>query len=345
MRPPNRLPILTVGLILLTLLGCAPVFREPAGPSLTEGCLEFAQVKSNGRVSPYHPDSHLPSPTNPADGGEQARYPEQPHEPELVPPPVVQQETAAVAQPPIPTAAAEAEPPRPEEPLLQALRCLLDRQPEEALLHLKAYEQFNQDMLLSLLALTVRLTQGSLDRAAPQEVSHLLEQLNGLAVLLRPRAALSIEKMCLCRDIRSFGDYDPLPERYEFRAGRDGRPGEWMQLYVELKNFASQPRGSHYETRLDARLEICDRSGKVVWQKDFPAADPDRSQTLRSDYFIAWRIPLDARIVPGYYTLRAEVRDAPARPGDPIPPHRIARRSLDFQVGTSRAHTTARPGN
>ena len=53
------------------------------------------------------------------------------------------------------------------------------------------------------------------------------------------RAALDIEKICFCREIKTFGVYDPWPEDHAFQAGVEDRPGELVQVYVELRNFTS----------------------------------------------------------------------------------------------------------
>jgi hypothetical protein len=232
-----------------------------------------------------------------------------------------------------------------EEPLLAALRGLLEKRPDEAIDRLRRYDPLNQDMLLGLLALSVRLTQGSLDRASPQDVLNVLEQLNSLTVMLRPRAALAVERACFCRDITKFGDYIPLPEDHQFQAGRDGRCGERVLVYIELQNFASCPQGPFHETRLDARLEVRDRSGRRVWLQDFPAERPDRSYTLRHDYFIALRFLVPADVPPGTYVLGIEVKDVTDRLDRRALEHRVARRSLPFRVvapGTPQ-HTSARP--
>src|SRR5262245_58118278 len=101
-------------------------------------------------------------------------------------------------------------PQKPEEPLVAALRCFLEKRPDEAPEHLKDYDKANQEMLKALLPLAVRLTEGSLDGAQPQEMAALADQLHGLSLPLRRRATLRIAKMCFCREIQRFGRYEPL---------------------------------------------------------------------------------------------------------------------------------------
>src|SRR5262249_22125880 len=91
--------------------------------------------------------------------------------------------------------AADAEPASaPEEPLITALRSFLQKRPTEAVETLKRYDAASQEMLLCLLPLAVRLTEGNVEQARPQEADALVEQLHSLALPLRARAPLHIEK-------------------------------------------------------------------------------------------------------------------------------------------------------
>jgi hypothetical protein len=336
------------------LPGClrTQVDRRPLQAVAEPRDARVAQAAPPARISPYHPQTpwlggmrdRLPDP-----GVERVAYPQAPAEPERVPAPAVLPDS-----PPVRVSASPAvrrTEPAAEEPLVAALRCLLDKRPEEAVEILKRYDRPNQDMLLGLMALTVRLTRGSLDQASPQEVSNVLEQLNSLALTLRTRAPLTIEKMLFCSEVSRFGVYQPLAGEPMFWAGREGQPGEQIQLYVELQNFTSQPQGASYETKLASRLEIRDLQGKTVWLRDFPAQQPDRSHTRRHDYFITYRFPVPRDVLPARYTLCLEVRDVTAQPNTDTPAHRVARRSLNFEVipfGALRpgrtTSTSARPG-
>ncbi|HXG09954.1 MAG TPA: hypothetical protein VNK04_09210 [Gemmataceae bacterium] len=328
--------IIAVGLAAGSLLaGCGRPFLDPGSPAMpAEGVgLEMAHVGVTGRVSPYHAQPVTlgvgPAPRQET-AIERVSYPVLPPEPELVPPPAVLVEPPRAA-PPAPAPEVVTPPPT-EEPLLTALRCLLARRPDEAIVSLRRYDELNQDMLLGLLALAVRLTQGGLDRSDPQEVSHVLDQLDSLAAVLRSLAPLAIEKMCFCRAIRDFGDYDPLPEGYAFQAGRDGQAGEYILLYVEVRNFSSKPCGPFHETRLATRLEIRDLRGERVWLSDAAAKEPGRSHTPRRECFLTCAFSVPAKLPPGRYTLWVEVKDVTRHSSREVPPHRVARRSLDFQV-------------
>jgi hypothetical protein len=208
---------------------------------------------------------------------------------------------------------------------------VLERRPSAALDLLQRYDPPSREVLLALLQLAAPLGEGGLERASPQETAALLDRLGGLQVALRRRAPLVIEKMCFCREIRNFGKYDPLPADYAFQTGSDGRPGERVQVYVEVRNFGCRPRGNAYETALQGRVEIHDFRGEVVWAKDFPY-DPDRSATPRQDYYLAFIFNVPPRLPPdSACTLWVYVKDVGE---DGV--RRVARRSLDFRVRPPR---------
>src|SRR5207248_1352155 len=96
----------------------------------------------------------------------------------------------------------------------------------------------------------------------------VLERLGMLAEALRPRSALEITELRFCSRISRWGDYDDLPPDHAFRAGADGRPGDYVQVYVELRNLTSQKKGDFHETRLASSLKI------------FAAGDPARQHPV-----------------------------------------------------------------
>jgi hypothetical protein len=217
-----------------------------------------------------------------------------------------------------------------EEPLLQALRCFLNKQPAEAVELLKNYDKDNQEALLALLPLAVRLTEADLKKVGPQELSATLEQLHSLTEPIARHAALRIDKLCFCREIRRFGVYDPLPDACPaFQAGCDGRRGELIRVYAEVRNFASKLQSPYYVTELASKVEIYlqGTKDKPIWQYDFsvqPERNADRSRTPRHDYFINYEFGVPSNLPPGHYTLWIQVEDR-------LSP-RTARRSLDFEV-------------
>ncbi len=222
--------------------------------------------------------------------------------------------------------------PRPANPpIVDALLCVRDKRLAEAVKHLEKYDKANQDMLIRILALAVRLTEDPLDKAKPQEKAMMMEQLRGMITDLGPQAALVIDKMLYCRDINRFGVFNPLPEDHVFQAGSEGRAGEEVKIYVELKNFHSQPQGEFYVTRLTSSMKISDDKG-VVWERKFPSHDEserepsDRSRTLRQDYFIFYCFHVPPGLPQGNYTLSLEITDALSQP------HRSVKRTLPFPV-------------
>jgi hypothetical protein len=226
----------------------------------------------------------------------------------------------------------------PDPPLVAALRALMEKRPAEALDLLKGYERASQELLLSLLPLAVRLTEGGLQQPNPGELAAVLEQLRALERPLAERAALGIDKMCLCRRIESYGVYQKVPEDWAYAAGVGDQPGELVQVYVELRNFASKQQGNSFETCLTSSLEIHDYRGNLVWRRDFPA-QPDHSHSARHDYFINYRFAVPPHVPPGSYVLWIQVKDLTGQPGKDAPAYRTARRSLDFRVhgtGTGR---------
>jgi hypothetical protein len=187
----------------------------------------------------------------------------------------------------------------------------------------------------------MHLGAGDLDQANPAEVAVVLEQLHGLAMSLRPRAALTLDKVCFCQEIENFGIFIPRPTDYQFQAGSDGRPGERVQVYAEVRNFTSRQRGAYYETALASTLEILDYRKDVVVTMKLPAS-VDRSLSQRQDYYINFQFHVPPRLPQGAYTLRIVVRDEtnPATKG--LPP-RVAESSLDFQVRANGAVRQQRP--
>jgi hypothetical protein len=215
-----------------------------------------------------------------------------------------------------------------EEPLVQALRCFLNKQPAEAVELLQHYDKANQEALLALLPLAVRLTEGDLKTVGPQELNATLDQLQTLTQPLARRAALRVDKLCFCREIRRFGVYDPLPDACPaFQAASDGRRGELIRVYAEVRNFCSKPDSPYYVTELASKVEIFlqGTTDKPIWSYDF-RVQPDRSRTPRHDYFINYEFCVPPNLPPGHYTLWIQVKDVLSQP------QRTARRSLDFQV-------------
>jgi hypothetical protein len=241
-------------------------------------------------------------------------------------PPTVAGEPALPALSPVPAQ-------EPDPPLVAALRRVLDKNPAEALELLKQYDQTTRDLLALLLPLTARIGEGGLDRASPQEAGALLEQLNDLTAALRARAPLSLKKVCFCRRINGFGDYEALPPNPEFQGGIDHRLGERVRIYAEVRNFRSVPKGNVYETQLVKSVEIHaahDPTGNPIIIKTPDWTKPTLSYSPQQDYFlnIGFNLP---PLPDGQYTLLVVVEDRTAFDGERVIP-RLTRRSIDFRV-------------
>jgi hypothetical protein len=216
--------------------------------------------------------------------------------------------------------------PAQEAPLVSALRLCLEKEPTKAVAELRSYDKTNQEVLLCLLPVAARLAEGNLQDASARDVDTMLDELNSGMVPLRARAPLTIEKMCFCRRIDAFGVYQALPEDYRFR------PNEVAQIYVEVRNFATQRKTNAteaptYVIQLTSSAEILDYAGNRVTAQPlvFQRKKPDESSTERHDYFESYRFCIPD-LPPGAYRLSIQVEDHGTRPP------RRAHQSLDFRV-------------
>jgi hypothetical protein len=237
-----------------------------------------------------------------------------------------------------------ADPPKPDSPLVAALRCALEKHPRKAQALLQQYDAHDRELLLALLSLTAGLGEGELAKLSPEEVEHTLDQLLGLTQHLRKRAPLSLGTVCFCERIENFGQFIPMPVRYQFQAGEDGHAGERVQVYAEVRNFNSVLRNGQYETRLYTSLSIHDEKGREMVSRNLePWPCIDRSHSPRQDYFLNLQFHVFPRLPPGLYTLWVTVKDGtPAGPGQPSGA-RVAKRSLDFRVCPPGTRTAMQP--
>jgi hypothetical protein len=223
------------------------------------------------------------------------------------------------------------EKPKPEDPLVAVVRCYREDRAAEAQERLKAFDPGTREVLSVLLPILVSLAEPGKAGDPPRVCSTLLEHLEKLTQALRPRAALEVEKMCFCRSIERFGVFDPLPTNHVFQGGGEGRPGDLVQVYVELRNFADAKNGTAHDTKLACTLLIRDEQNHVVWRQDRPA-QVERSSSPRHDGYLPCHFYVPPHLPVGDYTLWIVVKDLTSCPGEEAPPHRTARRSLDFRV-------------
>ena len=172
---------------------------------------------------------------------------------------------------------------------------------------LQKYDPRTLDVLVPLLSVAARVSEGGVESVSPQEMAKLRGQLEQMMAALHARTPLSVEKMCYCRRITNYGLYDPLPNDHLF-AGGDRHHVELVQLYVEARNFASKQNGNVYETSLGSKLEIKNTRGELVARMDFPAK-PDHSLSPRQDYFIHYQFYVPAQMEPGEYKLTITLQD------------------------------------
>lgn len=229
------------------------------------------------------------------------------------------------------TAAGPLRPEKAAPPLVEALRCMLEERHQDALRHLQSYDQETQEFFLRLLPTLALFTKKRLAELAPQEAAVLSEQLQGMLTSLRPRTELAIERMCFCKEFKSFGNYKTLPDDHAF-VGTLGEWGELVQVYFELRNFSSEPRNELFETRLSSSVEIRDTQGNLKKRLSFADEGPLMSLTRLHDYGNSLSFSVPPELGPGTYELTLQIVD------ETIPEmSRVARKSLELRVTAAAA--------
>jgi len=226
-----------------------------------------------------------------------------------------------------------------EAPLLTAFRHVIEKDPEKAQQLLEQTGKGDRELLLGLVQLTAELSQHDLDEIAPEQVGQILEQLRQLSQHLQKRAPLQVARVCLCRRIDGFGQYELMPEDHVFQAGIDQDVGDRIQVYAEVKHHSSRMNQGLYETVLASTLEIYNEQRQKVVTLDVGEC-VDRSQTPRQDYFLNYQFHVPAKLPPGLYTLWVQIQDK-TLPENEATGKRIARRSVDFRVGSPQPRSAA----
>jgi hypothetical protein len=221
-----------------------------------------------------------------------------------------------------------------EDALLLAFKAFLDKRHDEAIRHLREFDNDTQEFLIRLFPLFVMVAQKPMSEFSSAEVAVVYDQLVSAQVSLRPRCELAVSNFCFCQAVQGYGLYKPLPSNHVFVAGTKDpagdkdRLGEEVYLYVELKNLTNEKtKEGDYLTRLSCVLELYDASNKKVWTQRVDRSDtPHRRRTPMYDFYRNYIFYVPA-IPPGTYRLTMQIAD------ETNPAHRrVARQSLAFRV-------------
>jgi hypothetical protein len=207
-----------------------------------------------------------------------------------------------------------------ESGLLAALRFFLEKNDDKGRQALQDMDPQTQEILLTLLPLTVRMNENGVGKADPQELAVVIDRLQSVLWKLRPRAALVMDKFCFCHLVRGFGRIDALDEKPTFVGG------EMVEVYAEIRNISSQPHRSRrgdFRTHLVSKLDLRRPGGESVWDGPKEIDKPDETMTPQHDYFQHYSFRMPA-LPPGEYVLDLEVTD--------VPTGRTVRQQLNFTI-------------
>ena len=222
--------------------------------------------------------------------------------------------------------------------LLRALELMFTDRPRDAIKYLQVYDKETQEIFLRLLPPLTLFVKKSLDEMSPQEIAVIDQQLQGFLQKIRPRSELQISRMVYCKRIRAFGSYDVLGENHTFLTGVENRPGELVQLYVELKNFVSEPTSmADFVTKLSCTIELHDNNNRKVWSHSFDRNETTHRRATRlTDFYSNYSFYVP-NLPAGTYQLTVQIVD------ETLPEfRRIARRSLDFRASPIAGQTGSR---
>lgn len=304
--------------LILTLLtgGClAP--RAPHGPlaerpGVLPKSLPKADIASNRDSEQRSKSPRWDEFTHPAD-----------------PPPITP--VVLPAMPPEPKVVRNPADEPPKHPIVLAVECVLENRHDEAIrTHLQGYDPMTQEFLLRVLP-TLSLA-GKNGPLSSTDIAALSDQMASIQTYLRQNSDFTLSKLAFCESIKGYAIYKPLPAEHEFVAARPDRPGELVQLYVELRNFASRASHGLYETRLASHIEIQDEAGRTRWRHRFRPDDLTLvSRTRLGEYYHNYTFPLPATLEAGVYTLIVEMSDI-TQPAAP----RTARNSIPLKIVADR---------
>jgi hypothetical protein len=248
---------------------------------------------------------------------------------EGVPGVVLLEDPSPSAPPPAPGPAAQAiKKDGDYAPVVKAFQYMLDKKPREALQELQVYDKSTQEFFLNWMPAAVIILHRPMDQMSAPEIDMLNELFSRWSQTIRNHTKLVISNMCYCRNVQGFGAYEPLPPNHAFLSATAGRAGELVQVYVELKNFVSEPvKEGEYVTKLACSLEIKDSSGKRVHFWQFSRDETTyQCRSRLNDLHKNLSINVPA-MPPGTYLLTIQVVD------ETLPSHRrVAQQSLPFRV-------------
>jgi hypothetical protein len=234
-----------------------------------------------------------------------------------------------VPAPPVPASATEPNPlpyggsfldprdraPRPDGPLVAALRAHLDNQFAAAVGHLSTFERPNQELLLLLLPLIDTARTTDLTGRDPRAAAALAKQLDTVVDLVNKSAPLEIRTTAFVHKVVQYGVYHPLPANHKFLPGGIGL------LYAEIDRVPSEPAvmasgEAGHVSRLSGSLQLKDAMGRVVELYDIekgkmvaelPFVRADFTRSPVRDFFLKIEFPVPEKA--GRYSLTLEIRD------------------------------------
>ena len=215
------------------------------------------------------------------------------------------------------------------EAAVRAFHLVVVGKHQEAIKALNGYDDSTQEFFIRMFPLLAQIARTSIDKMSAQERIALYDQVKGVDVWLRTRCELLVTKMVYCKRINGFADIEPLPADHAFLARTENRPGDLVQLYVELRNFASkQTKEGDFLTRLSCSLELRDMQGQKVWSHAFDKNETTyRKSACVTDYHGNFSFYVPA-LPPGTYQLTLQVVDE-TMPEQRI---RVARKAHVFRV-------------
>ena len=184
------------------------------------------------------------------------------------------------------------------------LLSLIGDRPQDALEPIPGIDNTQKEFLQKLLWAQVNYFDTTTMPEPGQRATTTIEQLDDAIRSLQPRADLKLRHLALCRQIQTFGDYEPF-EKNAFS------PGQGVLLYVEVENFTSRPTDDgRHETLLKSMITIREVSGDGQIVHEIPVGvTPDICRTTRRDYFHNYEFKFPRTLALGQYVLRLTVTD------------------------------------